>query len=151
MTDLQAAIGRAQLLHLDEWQQRRDQIAAWYDEGLQDVPGIALPHRPDRGDGRHAWHLYAVRVLPEFGLNRDEVVESLSALGIGSSVHFIPVHLLTHFSRACLVPPGGLPGAERHFEQVLSLPMHPHLDHEQVRRVCQTLAALHDHPVRSHR
>jgi dTDP-4-amino-4,6-dideoxygalactose transaminase len=151
MTDLQAAIGRAQLLHLEDWQQRREQIAAWYDDGLRDLPGIALPHRPDGDTGRHAWHLYAVRILPDFGPNRDEVIESLSQLRIGTSVHFVPVHLLSHFSRTCLAPSDGLPGAERHFEQVLSLPMHPHLDHEQVRRVCHALTAMSDRHTRSHR
>jgi dTDP-4-amino-4,6-dideoxygalactose transaminase len=149
MTDLQAAIGRAQLRHLDDWQERREQIAAWYDDGLRDVRGIALPHRPDGVTGQHAWHLYAVRILPEFGPTRDEVIDSLNQMGIGSSVHFIPVHRLTYFNRACSKPPGGLPGAERHFEQVLSLPMHPHLDHAQVRRVCRALAMLSDRPTRS--
>lgn len=151
MTDLQAAIGRAQLRHLDDWQRRRQRIAAWYDAGLRDVRGIALPHRPDRSTGRHAWHLYAVRVLPEFGLQRDAVIDLLEEMRIGSSVHFVPVHLLTHFSRVCLTPPGGVPGAERHFEQVLSLPMHPHLDHAQVRRVCQALATLSNRTTRSQR
>jgi dTDP-4-amino-4,6-dideoxygalactose transaminase len=142
MTDLQAAIGRAQLRHVPDWQDRRTQIAAWYDEGLRGVPGLALPHRPHPSVGRHGWHLYAVRILPSFGPTRDQVVDTLRELGIGTSVHFIPIHRLSYFGRVCSVPPDGLPGADRHFEQVLSPPMHPHLDHEQVRRVCRALAGL---------
>ena len=149
MTDLQAAIGRQQLLHLEDWQLRRAKIAAWYDAELAGLPGLALPHRPEPGSGRHAWHLYAVRILPEFGLTRDEVVDALNELRIGTSVHFIPVHRLGYFSRVCTAPGGALPGAEEHFARVLSLPMHPHLDHEQVRRVCAALADLSGGPRRS--
>jgi dTDP-4-amino-4,6-dideoxygalactose transaminase len=149
MTDLQAAIGRGQLLHLADWQERRARIAGWYDDELRDVPGVALPHRPDRRTGLHAWHLYAVRILPGFGATRDEVIEALGALGIGTSVHFIPIHRLAHFARVCVKPPGGLTGADQHFAEVLSLPMHPHLDHEQVRRVCQALTNLSDWTMRS--
>ena len=149
MTDLQAAIGRAQLRHLAEWQERRAQIADWYDEGLRGIRGLALPHRPDPEAGTHAWHLYAVRILPDFGPTRDQVVGSLNGLGIGTSVHFIPIHHLTYFTNVCRKPPGGLPGADRHFEEVLSLPMHPHLDHEQVRRVCQALAQVSGPATRS--
>jgi dTDP-4-amino-4,6-dideoxygalactose transaminase len=151
MTDLQAAIGRAQLLHLEDWQRRRAQIASWYDSELFGLPGLALPHRPDPATGWHAWHLYAVGILPEFGRTRDEVVDALNELGIGTSVHFIPIHRLGYFSRVCTQPAGVLPGAEEHFERVLSLPMHPHLDHEQVRRVCKALADLSDSPRRSRR
>jgi dTDP-4-amino-4,6-dideoxygalactose transaminase len=151
MTDLQAAIGRAQLRHVPDWQDRRTQIAAWYDEGLRGVPGLALPHRPLPDAGRHGWHLYAVRILPSFGPTRDQVIEALRELNIGTSVHFIPIHRLSYFGRVCSQPPGGLPGAERHFEQVLSLPMHPQLDHEQVRRVCRALANLSDRRTRRSR
>jgi dTDP-4-amino-4,6-dideoxygalactose transaminase len=149
MTDLQAAIGRAQLAHLRDWQDRRARIAAWYDGCLQGLPGVALPHRPDSSTGQHAWHLYPVRILPSFGLTRDKVSALLNERGIGTSVHFIPIHQLRYFRRACTLPPGGLSGADRHFEQVLSLPMHPHLDHAQVRSVCNALADLAEHRART--
>ena len=149
MTDLQAAIGRAQLGHLPDWQERRARIAAWYDDGLRALPGIALPHRPEAGTGRHAWHLYPIRILPEFGLTRDRVSDLLKDRGIGTSVHFIPVHQLAYFRRVCTMPSGGLAGADQLFGQVLSLPMHPHLDHAQVRRVCQALSEISDQETRS--
>ena len=75
MTDDQATVGRAQLRLLDDWQRRRAQIADRYDALLGDVPGIALPARP--ADGGHAWHLYVIRVLPEFGATRDELIAHL--------------------------------------------------------------------------
>jgi dTDP-4-amino-4,6-dideoxygalactose transaminase len=135
MTDLQAAIGRAQLRSLDEWQTRRSLIAARYDAHLMSVPQVRRPHRPDARSGRHAWHLYAVQ-LPD-GATRDRVAETLAREGIGTSVHFIPVHHLTHFST--LAPHGGLPGADRMFDGLLSLPLYPRLTADQVDAVASTL------------
>ncbi len=139
LTDLQAAIGRAQLGSLAEWQDRRARLAARYDARLLPLPGVRLPHRPGVAAGRHAWHLYAVQLT---GADRDEVVAGLSQRGVSTSVHFIPVHRLTHF--APLVPPGGLPGADLLFDRVLSLPMYPRLTAGHVDRVTDALADVLD-------
>jgi dTDP-4-amino-4,6-dideoxygalactose transaminase len=138
MTDIQAAMGRAQLAHLPAWQHRRAQIAARYDELLAARAGIGLPHRPDPGTGTHAWHLYPIRLAP--GVERDEVIVELARRGIGTSVHFIPVHQLTYFGQVASVQPGGLAGADALFNQLLSLPIHPRLTDDQVDAVCGALA-----------
>jgi perosamine synthetase len=139
-TDVQAAIGRAQLRSLDRWQQRRAEIAADYDALLARVPGLELPPRP-LGD-LHAWHLYIVRVR-EFGTPRDAVVEELAQAGIGTSVHFIPVHHQPYF-RELLGPDGcdHLPVADALFPRLLSLPLHPGLTDLDVERVCEALARI---------
>ena len=110
LTDVQAAIGRAQLRRFDADQARRVEVAARYDAQLAGLPSISLPPRPV--EGRHAWHLYAVRIQPGFPVSRDELIDRLSALGIGSSVHFIPLHRLTWHVNHCIVPAAGLPGAD---------------------------------------
>lgn len=138
MTDIQAAMGRAQLTHLPAWQRRRTQIAARYDAQLSPRPGIALPHRPKPGTGTHAWHLYPVRLAP--GIERDEVIAELAERGVGTSVHFIPVHQLTYFRRIASIPPAGLTGADTLFDQLLSLPIHPRLTDVQIDAVCAALA-----------
>jgi perosamine synthetase len=140
-TDLQAAIGRAQLHRLHRWQKRRQEIAYLYDGQLASIPGIELPPRP-LGD-RHAWHLYIVRVHDEFGVHRDTVVDALAGRGIGTSVHFIPVHHQPYFrqllgSYEC----DNLPNADAVFPQLLSLPLHPGLSNREIEQVCQALAAL---------
>ena len=140
-TDLQAAIGRAQLQSLNLWQQRRTAIARNYDVLLADIPGLELPPRPV--NDQHAWHLYVVRLHPEFGMPRDDIVESLSNLGIGTSVHFIPVHHQPYFRR--LLGPdecSKLPVADQIFPQLLSLPLHPGLTSSDVERVAEALASL---------
>jgi dTDP-4-amino-4,6-dideoxygalactose transaminase len=141
-TDVQAAIGRAQLRHLRQWQQRRAELAARYDTLLAGISGLELPPRPPAD--RHAWHLYIVRVhrLP-FGITRDALAERLAAAGIGTSVHFIPVHHMPYFrnllgAEAC----AGLPAADRVFQELLSLPLHPRLSDSDVETVCETLDQL---------
>jgi dTDP-4-amino-4,6-dideoxygalactose transaminase len=143
-TDTQAAVGRAQLAALDRWQARRAQIAARYDALLERVPGIVLPPRPTRD--QHAWHLYVVRVSRAFGMPRDDVIDALAQAGIGTSVHFIPVHHQPYF-RALLGPDecAAAPVADAVFPTLLSLPMHPGLSDEDVAEVCAALAALSAH------
>jgi perosamine synthetase len=140
-TDIQAAIGRAQLQSLSRWQYRRAEIAARYDALLADVTGLQLPPRPL--DDLHAWHLYIVRVSAEFGTPRDDVVDALSAAGIGTSVHFIPVHHQPYFrdllgADEC----ASMPVADAVFPQLLSLPLHPGLSDQDVEQVCEALAGL---------
>ncbi len=137
LTDVQAAIGRAQLRAFGPNQERRAQIAARYDAQLGDLAGIGLPPRPPVG--RHAWHLYAIRVRPEFTVTRDELMERLSTLGIGTSVHFIPLHQLTWHAGHCVLPDGGLPGADAVFAETLSLPLDQNLTDEDVDDVCAAL------------
>jgi Predicted pyridoxal phosphate-dependent enzyme apparently involved in regulation of cell wall biogenesis len=140
MTDVQAAIGRAQLRQFEATQARRARTAARYDSLIVDIPGLTIPLRPM--SGRHAWHLYAVRVRPNFGVGRDDLITALSERGIGTSVHFIPVHRLTWFSHICLQAPGGFPGAESVFDETLSLPMDQVLTDEDVETVCTALAEI---------
>nr|WP_079142344.1 DegT/DnrJ/EryC1/StrS family aminotransferase [Streptomyces sp. LUP30] len=140
MTDVQAAVGRAQLRHLDDWQRRRHELVRRYTAALESLPGIEPLDVPT--PGRHACHLYAVRVTPEYGRSRDELSELLAERGIGTSVHFIPLHHMPYFRATATIPPGGLPGADALFPQLLSLPLHLELADSAVDRVCDELARL---------
>jgi dTDP-4-amino-4,6-dideoxygalactose transaminase len=141
MTDLQAAIGRAQLLHLPAWQRRRDELASRYDRGLLSVPGLRTPPLP--ADGRHAWHLYVLQVDRAFGLGRDEVIAGLAERGIDCSVHFIPLHHQPYFIDLLGDGLAGqFPAADAAFERILSLPLHPGLTNNEVDRVCEALVEL---------
>jgi perosamine synthetase len=139
-TDLQAAIGIGQLAELSTWQRRRADLAARYDQQLAEIPGVLLPPRPRFG--RHAWHLYAIQVEPRFGRTRDELITEMTASGIGTSVHFIPVHRFEYFRELLGDLAHELPVAERVADRILSLPMHPHLSDRDVDRVCERIADL---------
>jgi dTDP-4-amino-4,6-dideoxygalactose transaminase len=141
-TDLQAAIGREQLRRLPAWQQRRAAIAARYDAQLAGLEGLELPPRP--AADTHAWHLYIVRIHRRpFGIDRDTAAERLADAGIGTSVHFIPVHHLPYFRNLLgLEACGELSAADQIFPRLLSLPMFPGLTDSDVDRVCEALAGL---------
>jgi dTDP-4-amino-4,6-dideoxygalactose transaminase len=137
-TDLQAAIGQVQLTRLAGWQVRRAELADRYDAALRDVPGVELPPRPPTG--RHAWHLYVLRVGPGYRLTRDELAATLAERGVGTSVHFIPVHHFPYFR--ALLGAQRLPAADRVFPRLLSLPLHPGLGDADVDRVCALITDL---------
>jgi dTDP-4-amino-4,6-dideoxygalactose transaminase len=137
MSDLSAAIGRGQLRRLDGWQRRRAELAQRYGAALSYLPGIEVPLPPRHG--RHAWHLYVIRVKEAFGPPRDQVVSHLAARGISTSVHFIPVHHLRWLRSRSLMPTP-LTGSEQVFAELLSLPLYPALTDDDVDSVCEALA-----------
>jgi perosamine synthetase len=141
MTDVQAAIGRAQLRQFTSWQARRAHLAERYSRLLAEVPGIRPAARP--ASGRHAWHIYVIRVEPAYGLSRDELIERLAERGISCSVHFIPNHHHPYFDELLDGDRDDFPGAEAVFPQIVSLPLHQWLGDEEVDRVCEEIADLH--------
>ncbi len=143
MTDMQAAVGRAQLRHFAGWQDRRALLARRYDQALAGVPGLRLPARPSGAAGGHAWHLYVVQVGPELGLGRDELIAALAEQGVSCSVHFIPVHHFPYFQELLGADPAGrYPNADAAFERVVSLPLYPGLAAADVDYVCERIAGL---------
>lgn len=143
LSDLQAAIGRGQLLHFDEWQARRAEIAARYDARLAGLPGLLLPHRPGPAEGRHAWQRYVVRTVSP-SVSRDHLVARLAARGVGTSAHFVPLHHLDYYAREAVLPETGLRGADALARGLLSLPLHPRLTDSQVDLVCEVMAGVLD-------
>ncbi|HEV8648647.1 MAG TPA: DegT/DnrJ/EryC1/StrS family aminotransferase [Actinomycetes bacterium] len=140
MTDVQAAIGRAQLRRFDGWQARREELARRYEANLAGIGGIRPAPRP--AAGRHAWHLYVIQVEPEFGMARDAFVERLAERGVDCSVHFIPLHHQPYFRKLLGDRAGRFPAADAAFERIVSLPFYPSLRDDQVDRVCEAIADL---------
>ena len=126
---LQAAVLRVKLAHLDDWNARRKAIAAQYLSGLVDC-GLVLPQVPAFADP--VWHLFVVRHP-----RRDELQKRLAELGVGSLIHYpIPPHRQTAYADAGFAP-GDFPLANMQAEQVLSLPMGPHLSRADANEVVQ--------------
>jgi perosamine synthetase len=141
MTDVQAAIGRAQLKHFAEWQERRVQVAQAYDRRLSRIDGLRTPGCPE--DGLHAWHLYVIRIEPEFGVDRDTFIRMLSERGVDCSVHFIPVHQQPYFQRMLANESNqAFPAADAVFPTIVSLPFYPGLTEEMLDRVCEEIDGL---------
>jgi dTDP-4-amino-4,6-dideoxygalactose transaminase len=146
MTDIQAALGLCQLRKLTAFQERRRAIVRLYGEGLRDVGAIELP--AERPDVEHAWHLYVVRLRPgALRIGRDQFISELAARNIGTSVHFIPIHLHPYYRRRYGYRPTSFPVAYHHFRRMISLPLHPRLSDQDVADVIQAARDV----VRRHR
>ncbi|EFZ6575985.1 DegT/DnrJ/EryC1/StrS family aminotransferase, partial [Shigella sonnei] len=91
MPDICAAIGIHQLRKIDDFQKKRQRMAKIYDDALKELP-LELPEWPTNASDIHAWHLYPIRLKTDSAINRDDFIKKLSDLGIGCSVHFIPLH-----------------------------------------------------------
>lgn len=129
MTDIQAAMGLAQLRRLDAMQRRRREVVGRYHDAFRDEEALELP--VERGHVEHAWHLYVVRLrLDRLRIDRDQVIRELTARNIGTSVHFIPVHLHPWYRERYGFVPGQFPVAYASYLRTISLPLHPGLTDE---------------------
>ncbi|MCZ3386631.1 MAG: DegT/DnrJ/EryC1/StrS family aminotransferase [Actinomycetia bacterium] len=129
---VQAVILSAKLARLDKWNQARRDAAQRYDRLLADAPGVRLPQTMPGNE--HVWHLYVVRVP-----GRDRVLEYLHERGIGAGIHYPqPVHLTDAF-RNIGIDRVEFPVSERAAEEILTLPLFPHVTVEQQERVVSVL------------
>ncbi|HXP31153.1 MAG TPA: UDP-4-amino-4,6-dideoxy-N-acetyl-beta-L-altrosamine transaminase [Stellaceae bacterium] len=138
LTDIACALGLSQLGKLDRFLARRAALAARYDRQLAPLaPHLRPPARPQGGS---AWHLYAVRIdFAALKLARGEVMRRLRAQGIGTQVHYAPVHTQPYYRAR--YGARDLPGAETYYRRTLSLPLYPAMAEEDVDRVVAALAA----------
>lgn len=130
LTDLQCALGLAQLGKLEGFLARREAIAARYREAFGGLGGLTLP--AVSADVRHAWHLFPVLLdLERLGADRRTVFSALRAEGIGVNVHYIPVYWHPYY-RGLGYEKGLCPRAEAAYQRLLSLPMFPAMDDRDV-------------------
>lgn len=136
LPDLLAAVGREQLKKADRFLAERRQIAGIYDEAFKDLPFAEPP--PD-GPG-HAWHLYSLRLrLDHLKVGRDEFVDRLRQAGVGTSVHFIPLHIMPYWSTRYGLSPEQFPQALVSFQRSVSLPIWQGMGADRARAVARTV------------
>jgi dTDP-4-amino-4,6-dideoxygalactose transaminase len=146
MTDIQAALGLQQLARLEQFLETRRRIVASYNEAFGDMPELHTPAVHD--DVRHAWHLYVIQLdLERLTINRARFIEALRAQNIGTSVHFIPVHLHPYYRERYGFQEGDYPRAERAYERILSLPLYPKMSEQDVQDVIAAVTGI----VQAHR
>ncbi len=137
--EIQAAVGREQLKHLDDFNARRRQAVAWYRERLQDIPGVELPI--ERPGCEPVYHMFVVQVE-----RRDALAKHLKEQGIGTGVHYpVPNHKQPAMTRLYSDLPS-LPVTERLVDRILSLPIFPKLTEAEVDEVCRQIAAFQTKP-----
>lgn len=134
MTDIQASLGLHQLLKLESMQKTREYYASIYDEAFSGMEELT---RPQVIPGvRHSWHLYVICINTQrLSIDRDEFIRQLTDLNIGTSVHFIPVHLHPCYRKNFGFKEGDFPVSEDIYRRIISLPLYPAMSEKEVRYV----------------
>jgi hypothetical protein len=134
MTDIQAAIGLHQLAKLPRFHARRREIAHRYNEAFSQFEELQIP--TERPEVEHAWHLYVLRLNVErLNVSRNQFIEELKARNIGTSVHFIPIHLHPYYRDKYGYKPEDFPVAYREYQRLISLPLYPRMSDQDVQDV----------------
>jgi dTDP-4-amino-4,6-dideoxygalactose transaminase len=137
MTDIAAAIGIHQLRRLPRFLDRRQYLAKRYFEALVDLP-LILP-ADDTDGGSHSWHLFVIRLQNEARINRDELIQFLSDKGIGTSVHYVPLHRQPYWRDRYQLTNDMFPETDKAYLSMVSIPLYTAMSDEQQDRVIQAL------------
>jgi dTDP-4-amino-4,6-dideoxygalactose transaminase len=134
MTDVAAAMGIAQLRKAERMWLRRQEIAQAYNRAFGKIKEIQIPH--DNPAMQHAWHLYMLRLnLEKLSIDRAQVIEDLKQQNIGTSVHFIPLHLHPYYQETYSYKPDDYPVAYREYQREISLPIYSKMSDQDVQDV----------------
>jgi perosamine synthetase len=144
LTDIAAALGIEQLKRCDQIYQKRRCIAETYNRAFADLPEIELPAAAP--EVQHAWHLYIVRLnLERLKINRQDFIKALKSENIGTSVHFIPLHLHPFYRDAFGYKPEDFPQATATFDRIVSLPIYSKMTEHDVEAVIDSVKKIVRH------
>jgi len=135
-TDISSAIGLEQLKKLDWMNERRKEIAEYYNEHLQGLD-IIRPHIDS--NVKSSYHLYPIRLI---NYDRNKFIKKMAQNGIGTSVHFIPLHLMPFYRKRYGYKRGDFPVAEKVFENIVSLPIYPQLTEKQLEFIVKSIKEI---------
>jgi dTDP-4-amino-4,6-dideoxygalactose transaminase len=134
--EMNAALGTVQLQRMEELLSNREQVASWYNERVDEIPGIEKLHIAD-DTSRMSWFTYAISC--EDGISRNRLIEHLEEQGVPSRPYFTPIHLQPLYQQRFDYERGHLPNTEMAGDTVLALPFSGVMDEAQVEHVCQKL------------
>ena len=134
MSDVSASFGLNQLDKINIWLKRRNEIVKIYLEGLNNIEGIVLPRQPKIG--KHAWHLFVIKInKKKWRLNRNQIIKKLNSVGIGTAVHYIPIHMHSYFKKKYKFKIQDFPIATDYSKNVISLPIYPALLNKEIKYI----------------
>ena len=136
LDEMSAVLGKVQMTRLDELLNKREQVAAWYSERLQEIPGVEPPQIV-ANTTRVSWFVYVIRFAP--GLDRDRIARALSEQGIPARPYFIPIHLQPYMVSRFGYQPGDFPVTDDLGRRGLAIPFSSVMSEAQVDRVCQSI------------
>ena len=136
LTDIAAALGLVQLKRAYAMLEKRRQIAEIYNDAFRDLPEIKTPYLARD----HTWHLYVIRLDPEtLEIDRERFIEELRGRGIGTSVHFIPLHIHPFYRDTYHYQPNDYPVTFRVYKQIVSLPVYSKMSLDDAYRVADVV------------
>jgi dTDP-4-amino-4,6-dideoxygalactose transaminase len=139
MTDIAAAIGREQLKKAHSFFIDRKNTAAKYHEAFSDMDVLRLPTQ----NGDNSWHLYIIRLVTEkLSIDRDQFIEELNAEGIGTSVHYIPLHIMPYYQNLYRLKENDFPLSFKKYTESISLPLFPGMTDDQRNRVVDSVKKI---------
>jgi len=140
LSDVAAALGNAQLPHLDAWCRARERLARHYFERLAGDDLLTPERLPPRDNPGHSWNMFTVLLpLEALGTTRKQFVEAMHKEGIGIGISYEAIHLTSYF-RAKGFAPGRFPVSERIARETVSLPLFPEMEETDVERVCAAMS-----------
>lgn len=141
MPDITAAIGLGQLEQAELFRRERQIVAEYYLNHLGDLNMIDLPvsHVPFQD---HAWHLFPIVLNNKAVISRNTFIEKMSAMGIGTSVHYKPLHHMTYYKQRYNLIPENFPNAQKTWEGNVSLPIYPFMKEEDLAYICSTIRGI---------
>ena len=144
LTDIAAGLGVAQLKKADAFLTRRIQIADRYHEAFQELNELDLPLTYEGEEGTtHSWHLYVIRLnLQRLQIDRNKIIDELRRKGIGTSVHFIPLHIHPYYRETYGYQSDDFPVAYETYQRIISLPIYAKMTDQDVNRVIESVTDI---------
>jgi perosamine synthetase len=152
LTDIAAALGIAQLRKAEDFWRRRNEIAELYKNAFKDLEEIEIPSvkRIEGSMGgsifdqvRHSWHLFVIKLnLKRLTIDRNCFIDELKKKRIGTSVHFIPLHIHPYYRETYGYKPSDFPVSYQNYKRIISLPLYPKMADEDVQRVIEAVTDI---------
>jgi len=142
MTDISASFGNWQMKYVKQWHASRSKLFKYYNKKLSQLDGITCPIDVSH-EQIHGYHLYIIRLKSEmWSINRNKIIELLNASGIGTSVHYKPIHMHSYYQKKYGFKPIDFPNSYGFYRNAITLPLYPDLSIEQVDFIVENLILI---------
>ena len=142
ITDLAASYGLWQFKFLQDWSEKRRELFELYKSKLSSIDGLICPNEVKHNE-IDAYHLFIIKIKPnEWSISRNDIIEKLNLNGIGTSVHYVPVHMHSYYAKKYDYEPNYFPMANNLSKNVISLPIYPSLRKEELNYIIDTISKL---------
>ncbi|MCE2705531.1 MAG: DegT/DnrJ/EryC1/StrS family aminotransferase [Proteobacteria bacterium] len=139
LSDIASSLGISQLAKADKFYQKRFAMAMRYLNELKDLPIKMPPNVINKETDVHSWHLFLINLLPEANITRDDFINQMSEHKVGTSVHFIPLHIQPYWKNEYKLDNADFPHATKYYENAVSLPIYTKMTEDDQSYVIDTL------------